>query len=77
MQTIKNKKEFEGFYPYAPKYKPTTYPKEYPCVVKWEYEERGIMGDEKIVYVAYFPKNLTMEQAFIEGLEYKWIMLKN
>jgi hypothetical protein len=43
MKIINNKKEFEEFYPYDKKYI-KEYPQEYPCIAKWEYEERGIMS---------------------------------
>ncbi len=72
---IYNKKEFENFYPYDKKYI-NEYPKEYPCVVKQECVNLGIMGDEKRIYVAYFPKNLSVQEAFIFGLNYNWKVIK-
>jgi hypothetical protein len=75
MPLINNKEEFEEFYPYDKNYI-TEYPKEYPCVAKWEYEDCGLMGDKRQVYVAYFPKDVTLEDAFIKGLFYSWNYLK-
>jgi len=72
---VNNNEEFENFYPYDKKYI-KEYPKEYPCVVKWEYEGGGLMGDYRQVYVAYFPKNLTPNEAFVKGLRYVWKKLK-
>lgn len=75
MKKINNNEEFEDFYPYDKKYI-KEYPKEYPCVVKLEWEGGGLMGDYKQVYVAYFPKNVSIEEAFLMGLEYSWTKLK-
>ena len=75
MPVINNKEEFEEFYPYDKKYI-EEYPKEYPCVAKWEHEDCGLMGDKKQVYVAYFPKNLKPNEAFYKGLFYSWQDLK-
>jgi len=72
---INNKKEFENFYPYDKKYI-TEYPKKYPCICKSQEESRGIMGYERQVYVAYYPKDLTANDSFLEGLYYKWQPLK-
>ena len=72
---IGNKKEFENFYPYDKK-DIIEYPKEYPCICKVQEEDRGIMGYEKQVYVAYFPKTLTANNSFLEGLYYEWKLLK-
>jgi len=72
---INNKKEFEKFYPYDKKYI-EEYPREYPCICKIEEEDRGIMGYEKIVYVAYYPKTLMPNDSFLEGLFYEWKPLK-
>jgi len=72
---ISNKKEFEKFYPYEKKYI-AEYPKEYPCIVKLETEGGGLIGDYKQVYVAYYPKTLTANNSFFEGLYYEWKPLK-
>ena len=72
---INNKEEFEKFYPYDKKYI-TEYPKEYPCVAKQDCVNLGIMGDEKRVYVAYFPKDISAHDAFIQGLYYDWIPIQ-
>jgi len=71
---IKTKKQFEIFYPYDKKYI-VKYPKKYPCICKVQEEERGIMGYEKQVYVAYYPKGLTPNESFLAGLNYEWIPL--
>jgi len=75
MKIINNKEEFEEYYPYDKKYI-KEYPKEYPCIAKCEIEDRGIMGDERVVYLAYYPKNLTSNEVFYKGLNYSWIPLK-
>lgn len=75
MKLINDKKEFEEFYPYDKKHI-KEYPKEYPCIVKCESEERGLMGDEKVVYVAYYPNKNSSNDLFFEGLNYKWVILK-
>ncbi len=72
---INNKKEFEDFYPYEVQYI-DEYPKEYPCICKIEYEDYGLMGDSKQVYVAYYPKTTDNNASFLEGLFYTWISLK-
>jgi hypothetical protein len=73
---VTNKEEFEDFYPYS-KDQISEYPKEYPCIVNWEYEGGGLMGEYKQVYVAYFPKNTTSDEAFRIGLEDNpWTPLK-
>ena len=70
-QVINNKEEFEEFYPYDKKYI-KEYPKEYPCICYWETELRGIMGDERVAYIAYFPKDVTIQEAFLAGVHVKW-----
>ena len=72
---INNKKEFETFYPYDKKYI-VKYPKKYPCICKIQEESRGLMGYEKQVYVAYYPKTLNANDSFLKGLYYKWKLLK-
>lgn len=71
---IHTKEDFEAFYPY--KGQIDQYPKEYPCVAKVEFEGGGLMGDYKQVYVAYFPKDVTIEGAFLTGLRNPWEILK-
>jgi hypothetical protein len=34
-----------------------------------EFEGGGLMGDYKQVYVAYLPKNISVEEAFVLGLK--------
>jgi len=75
MRIINSKEEYEHFYPYDKKWI-KTYPEEYPCVMKIEFEERGIMGDERVIYVAYYPKDVEGIDLFLEGLDYEWKMLK-
>lgn len=75
MAVINNKEEFENFYPYDKKYI-EEYPTEYPCVCKVEWEDYGLMGDQRVVYVAYFPKDQTPDEAFLSGLRYDWNRLK-
>jgi hypothetical protein len=68
---INNKEEFENFYPYS-KDQIKEYPKEYPCVCSWSEEGGGLMGEYKIIYATYFPKNVTTQEAFIQGMTPKW-----
>jgi len=72
---INSKDEFENFYPYS-KDQINEYPKEYPCVCKWRREGGGLMGEYKQVYVIYFPKNVTNNEAFMMGLYASWEILK-
>lgn len=72
---INNKKEFEEFYPYDKQYI-DEYPKEYPCIVRWDTQGGGLMGDYKQVYIAYYPNNLSPNKSFEEGLFYEWELLK-
>ena len=74
MAIIKNKDDFEEFYPYDKKYI-DKYPNEYPCVCKWENEGGGLMGDYRQVYVTYFPKNISSNDAFLIGLRNPWTIL--
>ena len=70
---VNNNKEFEDFYPYERQYvNKYDYPKEYPCIVKWDYEGGGLGGEYRQVYVAYFPKNVSIEESFIMGLRDPW-----
>lgn len=71
---INNKEDFEKIYPYDKKY--IKYPKEYPCICRVVEEDRGIMGFEKVVYVAYFPKTTNAKYAFVDGLYYEWKQIK-
>ena len=68
---INNKEEFQDFYPYS-KDQIDEYPSEYPCVCVCEEEGGGLMGEYKVVYVTYFPKNVTIEEAFLQGMKPKW-----
>jgi hypothetical protein len=72
---INNKEEYEEFYPYS-KDKIKEYPKEYPCICSWSTEGGGLMGEYRQVYVIYFPKNLTADEAFLKGLYPEWIEIK-
>lgn len=71
---INNKEEYEIFHPYSND-RIQEYPTEYPCVCKITYEEGGLMGDYKLIWVIYFPKNVTVEDAFVLGLNGNWIKL--
>ena len=72
---VTNKEDFEDFYPYS-KDQIKEYPKEYPCITKIVYVDGGLMGDYKEVHVAYFPKNVSAEEAFLIGLFNPWEKLK-
>jgi hypothetical protein len=72
---INNKEEYEKFYPYS-KDNIKEYPKEYPCVIRKYYHDAGLMGTYWEVDVLYFPKNLTVNEAFIQGLNPEWIEIK-
>ena len=75
MIIIKSVDEFINFYPYEEKYI-DEYPKEYPCICKWEYEGGGLTGDIRQVYVAYYPQNLNINETFELGLKNPWLKLK-
>ncbi len=75
MVVINNKEEYEIFFPYSND-RIQEYPIEYPCVCKITHEEGGLMGDYKLVWIVYFPKNVTVEDAFVLGLNNKWKQLK-
>lgn len=72
---INNKEEYDEFYPYDKK-NIKLYPKEYPCVCKIENVGAGIMGDYWQVYVAYFPKDVSIEEAFLLGIRNPWEEIK-
>jgi hypothetical protein len=72
MEVINNKQEYEDFYPYKNKAGIKQYPNEYPCVCTWEEEGGGLMGEYRQVYVLYFPKDVTVEEAFLLGLSQNW-----
>jgi hypothetical protein len=76
MVVINNKQEYEDFYPYANKAGIKEYPKEYPCVCTWEDEGGGLMGEYRQMYVLYFPKDVTVEEAFLLGVKRNWQPLK-
>jgi hypothetical protein len=71
---INNKEEFEEFYPYS-KDQISKYPSEYPCLCSWSNEGGGLMGEYKQVRVIYFPKNVTVEEAFLLGIKKQWLEL--
>lgn len=72
MVVINNKQEYEDFYPYANKAGIKQYPKEYPCVCTYEQEGGGLVGEYWQMYVLYFPKDVTVEEAFFLGVKRKW-----
>lgn len=72
MRVINNKQEYVDFYPYENKVGIKEYPSEYPCVCKVEIEGGGLMGDYRQVYVIYFPKDVSVEEAFLLGLKQNW-----
>ena len=72
MKVINNKQEYVDFYPYENKAGIKEYPSEYPCVCKVEIEGGGLMGDYRQVYVIYFPKDVSIEEAFLLGLKENW-----
>jgi hypothetical protein len=71
MLVINNNQEFEENYPYDKKYI-----KEYPCVMATEYHDAGLMGTYWDVQIAYFPESLTPQEAFLAGMNAKWVKLK-
>jgi hypothetical protein len=75
MLVVNSKEEFEEHYPYS-KDQIREYPQEYPCVMGIFWEGGGLMGDYKQVYVAYFPKNMSSNDAFLYGMSQPWKMLK-
>ena len=72
MIQINNAKEWEEFYYYSPDYKPSKYPKEYPCLAKKEKRGGGIVGEYEAHLVAYYPKTKSKNLAFLCGLNYNW-----
>ena len=44
MKLVKNRNEFVSLFPYK-KSKPSKFPKKYPCLVEYEYDEGGLGGD--------------------------------
>ncbi len=75
MKVINNKEEYEEFSPYGKQFI-KNYPKEYPCIVKKEWTNCGIMGDHQEVRVAYYPKYVSINAAFYKGLDYNWETLR-
>lgn len=75
MEVINNKQEYEDFYPYENKAGIKEYPKEYPCVCTWENEGGGLMGEYRQMYVIYFPKDISIQEAFLLGLKRNWQQL--
>ena len=69
MVVINNQQEYEDFYPYDNKAGIKAYPKEYPCVCTYELEGGGLMGEYWQMYVAYFPKDVSIQEAFFLGLK--------
>ena len=69
MRVINNQQEYEAFYPYENKAGIKQYPKEYPCVCTYELEGGGLMGEYWQMYVAYFPKDVSIQEAFLLGLK--------
>jgi len=76
MIVINNQEEYKDFFPYANKESIKEYPTEYPCVCKVEIEGGGLMGDYRQLYVIYFPKDVSIEEAFLLGLKSNWKKLK-
>lgn len=75
MTLIESAAAYDAFYPYSKGgYKPTVYPKHYPCLCDWEHCDGGLMGDYRKVTVLYLPhsfKHLTLREAFIAGVNAK------
>ena len=78
MKFIRSATDYEAFYAYAPRYKPNRYPRSYPCVVRKEDEDAGIMGSQWVHYVAYPPEDydelleVGSIEAWMAGLTTKW-----
>ena len=73
---INNKEEYIEFYPYKDKESIIDFPKEYPCICTKSWEDAGLMGTYWKVYVIYYPKNVTIEEAFEKGLNANWETLE-
>lgn len=74
MTIINNKKDWDKFYVYKG-YKPSKYPKKYPCYATTEVVDCGLMGDDTEHLVIYLPKNfknMTKEEAFLAGMKQEW-----
>ncbi len=74
MLLINNRAEYKDFY-YYKNSEITRYPKRFPCFVKQEYHDGGLMGDYTQHYVIYPPDvaGLTPVEIFQLGLEADWI----
>lgn len=66
MKLINNRQELELICPYK-KSKPTYHPKEYPCLVEYEYIANGLGGGYYGLNVIYIPDNIDIN-SFIEGV---------
>lgn len=75
MKVVNNDQEYEEFYPYDKK-NIRKYPKEYPCCVGMSLEGGGLTGEWWDIHVAYFPKNVTTDEAFLIGLGDPWELLE-
>ena len=68
MKIIYTDEEFRSFY-YYKSYKPSKYPKSYPCVVKQESEDCGLMGDVTRHYVKYLPESYSFDDVLKNAAE--------
>lgn len=59
---INDKEEFEEFWYYdATKYKPSKYPKRYPCLGTMSYQDGGLGGGGYNHYLYYPPEGVDIE----------------
>jgi hypothetical protein len=67
---IESKEEYIEFFPYK-NVEITNFPKSYPCKCIKSWEEGGTLGCSYIIHVTYYPKDVTIEEAFDMGFNPK------
>jgi hypothetical protein len=67
MKLIHTKEELDKIYPYR-KYKPTHYPKKFPCLVEYVSYDYGIAGSGWGLNVIDIPENIKDIESFIIGV---------
>lgn len=67
---INSKEEYVEFFPYK-NVEIINFPKSYPCkcIKSWNYD--GTLGRSCIIHVIYYPKDVTIEEAFDMGFNPK------
>ena len=76
MKLVRNESEFLKTYPYSTSTYKSKLPKEYPCFVKWEKLEGGLIGPYYVCDVVYVPKDCDL-YSFEKGLNSDPALLYN